>query len=1372
MLTKNEFVEYVLGLRSVSAGTVEIASALPGDFDDFDEPGPSAAVAPDPTDFARGLLERCFGDAPEMPVGDILVPRDDADQRRLDAEYAPGAHYWRKTAERPFHVVLVRLKRTGSAVLSGAARRTVRELQLLEDELHRRLQDGLVWFERGGPRRTTEMPQGAQTETLYVVAITDDRPDGDPRQLVCFGTRATATGALEAFVLREEVLDWDAALAREHLDAFFARHLDPLGKGPKWQDAFVTGEERKKARKLMDECSKLLPDQKRLQSTIRDLLDEIAGSFGLRRKGGKHGHRLVLHALPENHSIAVDPPDARKKGFQNPFQGIRVFDASERLLGYIVYVVNGKGSAAKLARHLKDHNHFHNVLVVYPDQQDTKVELWQGGQPLTGSLRGDKKASQFNGEGGVVQLLSRFFIVSRTEIHDSKKLAFELAWRAQHLRALALDELKKEEGKPAGKRPLRDLLDIFNQALATLDEEQFADAYAQTITYGLLAARWLSAEREDLPFARKNVEELLPSTSPFLHDLFAKLINSNFDVNLQWLLDDVTSLLGRTTVSRIRFGSNDPSIHFYEDFLDEYDKRIRAERGVYYTPDEVVSYIVRTAHAALQERFGLPLGLADTTTWRDFAKARGIAVPEGVDPTEPFVQILDPACGTGTFPLRVIEVVHETMVAEYARRGLDAEAARKEWVAYVRKHLLPRLNGFELMMAPYIVTHLRLGLALQQTGFSFGKQDRLRVFLTNTLEMHTAPQLALIGEHVAEEAREAERVKKDAAISVIVGNPPYERESAESDGGHKAGWIRDGWDGWNDGRAPIEDYAEPTRNAGAGGHLKNIYNLYVYFWRWAGWRVFDRHRAPGIVSFITASSYLRGPGFVGMREEFRRSGNRVAVLDLEGDQRGTRVTDNVFCITIPVCVGTVLADRPDRGSPAASTYFRVTGTREEKLAGCAAWAAGQAVPWLDAPEGWQEPLMAGGSVDYDGWPGVTDLFPWQHSGAQYKRKWPIGETKEVLVARWETLVSSSRSTRATLFKESRDRVISRSYSDILSDVPLPAIASLTENSKCIAPVRYDYRSFNRMWCLPDNRSGDYLRGPLWATASVKQVFLSSFLTNPLGQGPGATACAFPPDLDHFRGSFGAKNLLPLWRDPEATQPNLAAGFLAALTAAHGRRPRPEDVFAYAYAVLANPSYVARFEEELQVPGPRLPVTKDRALFDRGAALGRALLRWHTYGERFREPGDGFVLTGAAREVVPIPRDPAGYPEKHRYDEATRTLHVGKGQVAPVPPEVMGFSVSGLQVVKSWLDYRMKKGAGKKSSPLDDIRPERWTDELSRELLELLWVLEWTLGEYPTLDAWLDEVLDSELFTADEIPPPTDAERKAPKVERKRQTRFA
>jgi hypothetical protein len=454
----------------------------------------------------------------------------------------------------------------------------------------------------------------------------------------------------------------------------------------------------------------------------------------------KSAHRLEMRALPDTHSIAIDPKAARKKGFKNSLQGVRIFDRDQRLLGYIVYIADNKQSAALLTERLRDFNHFHNVLVIYPDLTDPRLELWQGCVPLEGRLRAGQRASRFDGEGGVIQLLSRFFSVSRTEIQDSKALAAELGWRAQHLCALALDQLATENKRrpkdDTTPRPLRDLLEVFNKALVTLNDEQFADAYAQTLTYGLLAARWMSAERDDLPFARSNVEKLLPSTSPFLHDLFTRLISDQFDDNLLWLIDDIIGLLGRTTVSKIRFGKNDPSIHFYEDFLDEYNKSLRAERGVYYTPDEVVSYIVRTAHAALQDpsRFNLPLGLADTTTWADFAKQRKIPVPPGIDPSQPFVQILDPACGTGTFPLRIIETIHETMLAHYRAHGLDPAV---EWPQYVRQHLLPRVSGFELMMAPYIVAHLRLGLALQQTGFEFTENDRLRVFLTNTLEMHT-----------------------------------------------------------------------------------------------------------------------------------------------------------------------------------------------------------------------------------------------------------------------------------------------------------------------------------------------------------------------------------------------------------------------------------------------------------------------------------------------------------------------------------------------------------------------------------------------------------------------------------------------------------
>lgn len=236
---------------------------------------------------------------------------------------------------------------------------------------------------------------------------------------------------------------------------------------------------------------------------------------------------------------------------------------------------------------------------------------------------------------------------------------------------------------------------------------------------------------------------------------------------------------------------------------------------------------------------------------------------------------------------------------------------------------------------------------------------------------------------------------------------------------------------------------------------------------------------------------------------------------------------------------------------------------------------------------------------------------------------------------------------------------------------------------------------------------------------------------------------------------------------------MGAAALAALRAALGGDLTAEDLFAYAYAILANPGYARRFRQELAVPGPRLPITKDRTLFDQAVALGRRLVWLHTYGERMAPEGaaPGEVPRGGARCTVAVPASAEGYPEDYGYDAATREVRVGAGRFGPVTPEVWDFAVSGFEFVKSWLGYRMKRRAGRRSSPLDDIGPRSWTAAMTEEFLELLWVLERTLEMYPALDGLLEAVAAGPCFAADELPPPTEAEREPPRRANQRQPRL-
>ena len=674
------------------------------------------------------------------------------------------------------------------------------------------------------------------------------------------------------------------------------------------------------------------------------------------------------------------------------------------------------------------------------------------------------------------------------------------------------------------------------------------------------------------------------------------------------------------------------------------------------------------------------------------------------------------------------------------------------------------------MVGPYAVSELRVSRALRDRGGQL-PADGTHVFLTDTLESPNAQPLQppLFLQPIAEQHARALEVKGRVPVIVCLGNPPYDRHEAATglNMAHTGGWVR-----WGDGdeRAILRDFLDPAVSAGHGVHLKNFYNLYVYFWRWALWKVFEQGSGggPGVVSFISASSYLYGDAFCGMREQMRRQCDEIWILDLGGEGRGTRRDENVFAIQTPVAIAVAFRAREAKtDTPARVHYARVEGTRQEKLTALDAITGFPAVEWQECPDEWLAPFRPAGQGDYFAYPLLNDLMPWQQSGVKAGRTWVVAAEMETLNKRWRHLLQAKRDERKSLFKDSpTGRKVHEGATQLPpSPTKLTSILSLEKEDCAPDLVRFAYRSFDRQFLFGDARLLDRPGPSLWRAHSNKQVYLTSLFTQALGSGPALTSSALIPDLHHFRGSYGAKDAFPLYRTADALQANILPDMLEMLDVAYQRAVTPEDFLTYVYGVLAQPAFTARFAKELETRALHVPITRDAALFERVRAVGAHLLWLHTYGERFVPEGRprGQIPSGAARCTAAVPGDADGYPEKFAYSEETGTLHLGDGEFAPVAPELFAFEVSGLKVVQSWLKYRMKNGAGRRSSSLDDIRPERWTSQFTTELLELLWVLEATLAAYPEQALLLQEVVAGDCFQADELPEVPEEMRKPPRA---------
>ena len=892
----------------------------------------------------------------------------------------------------------------------------------------------------------------------------------------------------------------------------------------------------------------------------------------------------------------------------------------------------------------------------------------------------------------VLALLDAFFAADLPYINTPRDLAVRMAAKARLLRD-GINLILAQEGASG---PLHDLLKAYRDVLISdLPPDDFADLQAQTAAYGLFAAS-CRHEPGAGPFTRQSA--VFTETTPFLRDLFGRIAGTGIDPRIAWIVDDLARLLDRADMSAILadFGGRgveeDPVVHFYEDFLAAYDPDLREMRGVYYTPEPVVSYIVRSADRLLRDRFNLADGLADTDKIT-------VETPDGEREESPRVLILDPAVGTGTFIREVIATIRTTITA----KGLAGA-----WPDYVREHLLPRLFGFELLMAPYAICHLKLGLEIAGADARFAMPDgeRLNVFLSNTLEEahETLPgQPLLLAHEIAREAASADAVKREKPVMVVLGNPPYSGHSA-----NKGRWIRDLLRG-KDGTERTGSYFHVDGEPLGERNPKWLNDDYVKFIRFAQWRI--EQTGEGILGFVTNHSYLDNPTFRGMRRSLMDTFDEIYLLDVHGNsKRNERAPDggndeNVFDIQQGVAIG-LFVKRADGGfGPARVFHADLWGERESgRDGGKYGWLAAndmETTQWAEltpkSPRYLFVPRDETLAEEYEtGW-SVSEVFPVNSVGIVTARdkisiQWTPEEMRRIASDFVELPVEEAR-VRYRLGKDSQDWKIPLAQDDVRSHADIDSQ---------VAPILY--RPFDRRFTFYSGKSGGFICRP-------RPQVMRHMLTGPnvglcvgrAGQVIGSTTwdvCYVSTSLSDFNlFRRGGNCLFPLHTYPTPEQsevgmtrePNLGAEFIEALGSGIGLEfvPNgpgdletsvgPEDVFNYIYAVLHSPEYRRRYADFLKSDFPRVPLTSNRALFTALVGLGQRLASLHL-----------MEADGADQPAFPIAGN--NQVSKLRYappaSSAPGRVFINSGQYFEgVTPETWAFTIGGYRPAEKWLKDR-------------------------------------------------------------------------------------
>lgn len=936
------------------------------------------------------------------------------------------------------------------------------------------------------------------------------------------------------------------------------------------------------------------------------------------------------------------------------------------------------------------------------DGGDTVLHLADAHRTLTEKLRWPT-----NPENLAVwrdQWAEVFTVRHREVITTTTELVEELAKLATSIRKRADTILSRE----SDRGPMRQLYGAFKTTLIhDLSEDDFADVIAQTISYGLLAARFSNKGSISI----KSLVDMIPPTNPFLRELLGELLavagrkKGTFDFD-ELGIQDVVDLLNQANAEAVKsdFGNRtrneDPVIHFYEHFLKAYDKKKKVQRGVFFTPQPVVSYIVRSVHELLQTEYGLVDGLADTTTWDEMVKRiKGLMIPDGAKPGDPFVLILDPATGTATFLVEVIEIIFTHLKKKWTDLGKKPAEISRLWNEYVPRNLLPRLYGYELMMAPYTIAHMKLALKLQeinarlgQFDLEFATDERAHIYLTNSLEPAGDDKQGVlegIFPALTHEAAAVNRVKKGKRFTVVIGNPPYSGFSS-----NRNDWIEALLKGdvhW--GKA---NYYEV---AGKSIAEKKIWlqDDYVKFMRLS--HLLLEQTTIGIHGMITNHSYLDSPTCRGMRFQMLQFFNRLFFIDLHGSTKraeeppGGIADENVFDIlpgvTIAICGRSCAAGIEDVRS------FDLWGTRAYK----SDWLSRNGISKVD----WIKPnpcppyyLFAKRQLEFDkeylAFYSLKEIFPFYATGIQTSR--------DDFATDFDRF---SLEDRLRIFFDLRrtDGQISETFG--LSDTRGWKIkevrrSSSFESVQC-AITQCVFRPFDRKWIALTKDVVDWPRLEVMSCVSRNSLGLLCSRQQSTAGFRHAMVVDGPADMFCISNkSREGQTVFPLYskqdddlfhtRQDSPRNPNFGNAFTNDLAKLfHNGRPQNVEqgltdkeincTFQYIYAILYSQAYRTRYSDLLKIDFPRLPLTSSLDLFRALAKLGGELVALHLM--------ESPKLDKRITEWI---GGPNSHVEKVTYSNETVWTNKAQSEgFRGIPENVWNFHIGGYQVCEKWLKDR-------------------------------------------------------------------------------------